>query len=292
MKNKLVSIIIPSYNHKQYIEKTIISIMSQDYPYIELIIIDDNSSDGSQELLEELQIKYAFKLILKKKNFGKPSDSLNIGLFSAKGEYIKFLASDDLLSNDNVISKQVLELNSLDESYAGVVGSIYEMKNNKITSIYSISTMLPLSYCTTIAAYGITIQASIFKKRCLIEINGFDNNSLIEDYELSIRLLKKYKLKRTKMFSVIYRIHSTNLSGPQNFEKMLNARKYIYNKFDDLKQYNLFKSAIKEKKLILMIKYISPINIKFLLCNVNYLIKYKYMKFFLKFFKTKYEGIK
>lgn len=91
--NPLVTVVVASYNHRNYIEKTIQSLVSQDYYPIDLLIIDDGSTDGSVELLESLQEKYAFRLILQE-NVGLVA-VINTAIRESLGDYVVFHASDD-----------------------------------------------------------------------------------------------------------------------------------------------------------------------------------------------------
>ena len=98
MSNTLVSVVIPSYNHKRYIGKAIQSVIDQKYRPIELIIIDDGSSDGSGELIWSLRSKIeksgiAFKFI-ERENRGA-HHTINEGLKLASGEWLTILNSDD-----------------------------------------------------------------------------------------------------------------------------------------------------------------------------------------------------
>lgn len=92
-KGPLVSAIVASYNHKPYVERAIKSLCDQDYGNIELLVIDDGSTDGSAELLKRLQANYKFRLI--SKNNGGLISSLNLGVSEISGEYVVFHASDD-----------------------------------------------------------------------------------------------------------------------------------------------------------------------------------------------------
>jgi alpha-1,3-rhamnosyltransferase len=91
----LVTIFIPSYNHERYIEQTVRSALEQSYPNIELIVIDDGSSDGSPALLERLSREHGF-LLRSQPNKGLAT-TLNLGLSLAKGKYFCPLGSDDLM---------------------------------------------------------------------------------------------------------------------------------------------------------------------------------------------------
>jgi alpha-1,3-rhamnosyltransferase len=90
----LVSVIIPSFNHFSFVEKAIQSVLNQTYENIELIVIDDCSTDNSHSLLEKLRSEYNFHLIQNTKNEGV-AKTINKGIEISTGEYVSFLASDD-----------------------------------------------------------------------------------------------------------------------------------------------------------------------------------------------------
>lgn len=90
------SVIIPLYNKKSSIIRTIQSVLLQDYTNFEIIVIDDGSTDGSSELLEKIEDHRI--LIYKKENTGV-SDTRNIGIKKAKGKFIAFLDADDIWDN-------------------------------------------------------------------------------------------------------------------------------------------------------------------------------------------------
>ena len=97
-KNLLVSIITPTYNRASFIEETINSILNQDYKNIEYIIIDDGSTDNTQEILN----KYKDKVIIySQKNRGEAA-AVNKGFSLAKGEIIGVINSDDPIYRDAV----------------------------------------------------------------------------------------------------------------------------------------------------------------------------------------------
>ena len=101
MDNKLVSIVIPMYNAEQYIGKIIESVIAQTYKFWELIIVDDNSSDNSCNIVRHYVTQYEnIKLYVKKENEKKGANpSRNIGARLARGEYIVYFDADDLITN-------------------------------------------------------------------------------------------------------------------------------------------------------------------------------------------------
>lgn len=114
MSQKLVSVIIPNYNSIKFIEETLNCVFGQTHENIELIIVDDGSTDGSFEYISNLN-KPNLKLV---KNQGKGACAArNHGLRIATGDYIQFLDADDLLSPDK-IKLQVAVLENQPESIA------------------------------------------------------------------------------------------------------------------------------------------------------------------------------
>lgn len=115
-----VSIIMLCYNHKAYIRQALDSIFSQKTKYnFELLITDDCSQDGSQEILLEYKKKYPNKirLFLRKKNLGTTKNSYYLRTI-AKGKYLAALEGDDFWCSDNKLEKQLDFLESHPEYYA------------------------------------------------------------------------------------------------------------------------------------------------------------------------------
>lgn len=93
-KHPLITLIIPCYNAKQTLEKCLDSVVHQNYTHLEIIIVDDGSTDGTSKIYEEFQIKDDRIKVLKQENSGV-SRARNRGLEAANGEYICFVDSDD-----------------------------------------------------------------------------------------------------------------------------------------------------------------------------------------------------
>src|SRR5699024_7704751 len=96
-----VSIIIPAYNVEDYIEQCIKSVIQQSYSNIEIIVINDGSTDGTRKIIEKY-IENNENLVLKNQDNQGQSAARNKGIELSKGEYIMFLDSDDYLSTNTV----------------------------------------------------------------------------------------------------------------------------------------------------------------------------------------------
>lgn len=99
--NELISVIVPVYNVEAYLERCLESIRRQTYKMIEIIIIDDGSTDRSGEIADAFSKREARASVFHKKNGGL-SDARNIGISHATGRYITFIDSDDYIADDYV----------------------------------------------------------------------------------------------------------------------------------------------------------------------------------------------
>ena len=95
----LISIIVPIYNVEHYLRACIESVLSQTYSNIEVILVNDGSTDNSYKIVEEYRVKDSRIIVINKKNGGL-SDARNAGIEHAKGDYIVFVDSDDTVTND------------------------------------------------------------------------------------------------------------------------------------------------------------------------------------------------
>jgi len=119
----LISVIIPTYNHENYVQETINSIINQTYQNIELVIIDDGSTDSTWQKIQEMKIeceKRFSKIYFETKTNEGIALTLNKLLAQTTGDYIYLIASDDL-AKPNAIEKQV-EFLEKNPEYSLVVG--------------------------------------------------------------------------------------------------------------------------------------------------------------------------
>ena len=100
-QNSLISVIVPVYNVQQYLEKCVKSLLQQTYKKIEIILVDDGSTDQSGILCDEMAEKDERIFVIHKKNGGL-SDARNAGIDRATGEYLYFLDSDDYIAKNTL----------------------------------------------------------------------------------------------------------------------------------------------------------------------------------------------
>lgn len=133
MENPLVSIIIPVYNADKYIDNCIKSVVDQTYSNLEIIIVDDGSTDQSQQKCFEWAQRDTRIYFIKKTN-GGAADARNVGLKHSSGEYVMFIDSDDFIATNMIESLYNIIINS-DSDIA--CGGFFRYCDNKIYRIYN-----------------------------------------------------------------------------------------------------------------------------------------------------------
>jgi len=211
----LVSVIVPSYNHEAYIEECISSIINQTYKNIELIVIDDGSTDHSCEILQRLQKQYGFILVFQE-NQGI-SKTLNKAIRQySHGKYTTCLASDDLMMPDK-IERQVNYMES-DPECSLVFGKI-RMVDNHSQIIEGLTIIDPIEdpiksvqFESLIEGNCIPAASVMYRKDMWEQCGGFDENSIIEDWGLWLAFAYYGKIVYLDEYFACYRWHGSNLT--------------------------------------------------------------------------------
>jgi len=132
-KLPLVSVIVTNYNYSQYLEECLDSILNQDYPFIQRIVVDDCSTDNSKEILKNYEDK--FEIIYKDKNEGQLAAFFD-GLEVAKGDFIVFVDADDVLDKEVVSAHLSLHLFKTPQVAFTCVRNRQISKNSTLLSDY------------------------------------------------------------------------------------------------------------------------------------------------------------
>ena len=225
----LVSVIIPYYKAEKYIDIAVSSVLKQSYKKWELIIIDDENSDKSKKALSNYKNLKKIKIFINKHNLGV-SSSRNKGMKIANGEYCCFLDSDDIWKKKK-LEKQMKKVLKSDHkafftSYKAIKygKDIYKVKVNKI-----LSHDLFIKECP-ICCSSVMLHKKIYKKF------KFDKKLRTkEDYDLWLRISKKYKFDFINEILVMYRIRNNSLSSDE-INKLINAFHIYRNKLN----FNIF----------------------------------------------------
>lgn len=197
--NKLVSINVLTYNGEKWIEKCVKSVLEQTYSNIEILVIDNASTDNTLEKIKDI------KIIKNKKNLGF-SVGHNIGIKESKGEYVLCLNQDIILDKDFI--KNAIDLLEKDDKIGSIQGKIYQLNNNEKTDIldtigfaaYESGRIIDIGhgekdfFVSSHEIFGVNGVAPIYRRKALnqVELKGeyFDEDFFcyIEDVDLSWRL--------------------------------------------------------------------------------------------------------
>jgi glycosyltransferase involved in cell wall biosynthesis len=230
----LVSIVAVCYNHEQFVVETLDSIKGQTYPNIELLIMDDYSTDNSVAVIKEWikRNDYNCTFIANDQNQGV-CKNLNEALILIKGTYYQCLSCDDIILKDK-IQEQVTLFTQLDDCYALVYSDAYLMDNNSELHFGNFiqrhkPQMLEVPsgevYDELIKSNYIPAMSVLIKTEFVNEIDGYDENLTYEDYDLWLRLSKTYKFYFSNIPNSKYRIHKNNFHTSDHFkrESLLNS---------------------------------------------------------------------
>lgn len=195
-KNKLLSVIIPIYNSQKYLENCLQSIILQTYQSLEIILIDDGSTDLSEDICKKYILKDNRLKYFKKENEGV-SVARNYGLNKSTGSYITFVDSDDTIIEDMYENMMARFDDNVDVVCCGVNrigsdGNLLEVQN--ITdSIVTLTPTSAMAECIKNGKVGFNVYSKIFK-RSLFESKPkirFPEGKLMEEAFVLPRIFKR-----------------------------------------------------------------------------------------------------
>lgn len=226
MEEKKISVIIAVYNKEKYLHKCLDSIIAQNYKNLEIILINDGSTDRSKEICEEYEKKDNRIKLISTVNRGA-SSARNLGLDTAQGDYISFIDADDYISKDfytylyNYMIKynaDIVECNSVkvkeDNEYNDE--SFYIPKTEEIIECNNIGALIRL-YGDEQEFYGkaIVVWNKLYKKEVLNNIR-FEPGRIIDDESFTYKALyncKKFITLRAGLYAYVYTEGSTMRSS-------------------------------------------------------------------------------
>jgi glycosyltransferase involved in cell wall biosynthesis len=217
-RERLISVIVPNFNNSLYIEVCLLSIIHQTHKHIEIIIIDDVSTDSSVEIIKHYAIlDPRIHPVFNVRNVGVAQNRHN-AIMMSKGEFITTLDSDDILFREDALEKELsclLARKSTDHDnvivFSGIVlidssGDVIGMQHADIkegmllNDILSRTCMIPRDF--------------LFTKEQYLKAGGFDNRiAIYEDWDLKIRLASENNFLYSGIDGIGYRRHGKGLSA-------------------------------------------------------------------------------
>lgn len=236
---KKVSIILATYNGAETIKETISSLLGQNYENLEVIVVDDGSTDKTASIVKEFKdfrVKYFYQ-----KNSGSPSAPRNKGIKEATGEFVGFCDQEDIWYREKLEKQLKAYESATNKDNIGIVFSsadIIDKSGKKINS-----NITPIEgFLEDEEAYGrllnynfITACSALVPKKVIEEI-GFLDESLIgvDDYDLWLRISQKYGVLGITEALCAWRTASGSLSADKT--KLYKENEKIFDKLENKEQ--------------------------------------------------------
>ncbi|MEP6930035.1 MAG: glycosyltransferase [Flavobacterium sp.] len=260
--NSLVTIICLCYNHEKYVVESLRSVINQNYPFVELIIVDDFSTDQSKETISKWLIDYPeVQFIANQTNLGS-TKSFNKALKLAKGDFIIDLAADDILL-PNCLSLQIKAFKNSKYKNLGIVYGNAELitENGAFDSYF-----FPVDshkkiieerdtgdiYLSVISGgNSICSVSSMVKKSVFNELQGYDEDLAYEDLDLWIRSSRKYEVDFIDEVLIQKRISATSLGTHFFIKNDLRSKKINHSTYLIIRKAIALNQSKAEHKAIL-----------------------------------------
>lgn len=258
--NPLVSVVIPCYNHENFVQDSIQSVIDQGYENIELIIIDDGSQDGSvikiQEMVESCKERFIRFEFRSRANVGL-STTLNEALEWCEGKYFSAIASDDqMLQDKTAIQVSFMEKNI--DSVA-VFGGVYLIDSNSAFINKRLNKNKKYTFKEIIMhEHDLPAPTQMIRLNKIKEVGGYNSNLLIEDWYMWLKLSMNGSIYYINHIFCLYRQHDNNMS--KNIVKIQQGR---------LDVLFLFKDNMHYKKALCNIRWLNAVESSALSNNKN-----------------------
>lgn len=260
--NPLVTIICLCYNHEAYVVESLNSVINQSYPSIELIIVDDCSTDSSKIIIETwLEKNPQIQFITNETNLGN-TKSFNKALKLAKGEYVIDLAADDILL-PNCVTLQLEGFKNSHYKNLGVVYGNVELisENGTFDSYYFpvneqkkvIENRITGDIYQSVLSGGNSIcsVSAMIKKTVFDHLQGYDETLAYEDLDFWIRASRQYEFDFIDKLLIQKRIVANSLGSDFSKKKGSRARKINHSTYLILKKTIALNKTREENKALL-----------------------------------------
>lgn len=181
----LVSVVIPCYNVRDYVGRSAASALGQTYPHLEIICVDDGSTDGTAQVLRELEAAHHGRLrVIEGSHRGAPA-ARNTGLGAAQGEFVQFLDSDDILRPTKIESQVAIAQEAQADLVAGTFHRYYRSGNEEVRQAGE-DPWVALVW----SQMGVT-SANLWRRSAVDAVEGWkEGQHSSQEYELMFRMMK------------------------------------------------------------------------------------------------------
>ncbi|MCX6451372.1 MAG: glycosyltransferase [Actinobacteria bacterium] len=231
MTQKKISVIIPNYNYARYLDQAIQSVLKQSYDNLELIVVNNGSTDNSLEILE----KYEHEIrLINQPNLGQ-SGARNSGLSLSTGEFIAFLDADDFWEPYKLEIQSTLMNSATQLVYCGI-SPFKDLENERLQSVLPKYKGNCANYFIDLPGASIVLSGestALFSRDLLQNVGLFDaelNSTAGWDFFRRCSLLTNFDFVNEPL--VNYRLHSSNMSN-SNDKVILDMRRAYSKLFND-----------------------------------------------------------
>ena len=244
-----IAVIIPLYNRADFIAQTIQSVLNQTYPNIELIVVDDGSTDNSRNVLKQFEGKIRILEHSGRVNKGQ-SAAINLGIKSSESNYVAILDSDDLFAPEKI--QLQVEFLGKNTEVGLVYGNGYNIdeKGKKLYPIYSADHREHSKPERVLLDCYINVPSNSLVRRSIFEQVGEFDESMrsAQDHDMAIRLAEVTQFAYLDKILWYYRRHDNTQSGQfatRRWQVGFNILDKAY------KRYNYSTSVIRRRRAVL-----------------------------------------
>jgi glycosyltransferase involved in cell wall biosynthesis len=254
MSMPLASVICLSYNHDRFVQEAIRSVLNQTYPAIQLVVVDDGSTDQSVQNINNLVADRPEITFISNKSNGGYTKALNQALNYVKGEFIVDLAADDVLL-PNRIEEGVAALSKAGMN-CGVNFSDAELidESGRLLGLHSIKyphSSVPQGdvYKEIVGRYFICPPTILFRKSVIDRLGGYDESLAYEDFDFFVRASREFYFCYTPKALVKRRVVSNSMSSKQfrRGDEQRWSTLHVCEKIDKLNRNDLERDALKKR---------------------------------------------
>jgi glycosyltransferase involved in cell wall biosynthesis len=261
MKTPLVTVICLSYNHAQFVVEALESVFQQQYKNIELIVVDDASTDDSAQVIRTtLAGRKQVVFIPLQENVGN-CRAFNVAFKRSSGEYVIDFSADDVMSA-GMISRQIQFFQTLDPSF-GVVftDAVYIDEHGRKLHEHFRSLIakgrierIPQGdiYGDVLSTYFIPSPTMMIRREVLLTLNGYDEDLAYEDFDFWVRASRNYKfaLLDEKLMSIRLSPTSMSKSLYRKGDRQLHSTYLVC-----MKAFSLNRNEAERQALITRVRY-------------------------------------